>query len=362
LNRLPRQTERKVLELHFDGVSRDAIAEKLGISSGAVSDILSILPSSLEELRSLSKELRTEDMIIRDTRQGVAILKDLKELGIKPEQFALSIQAITRMASDAGFKPGTVVQAETRIVELETQSGKNYKETTKDFEDLIQQNKTLHDKNWQLQTEIKENKQKVKRTFEAANEAPEEISKFKKQREKLAENGISLKHVETIHNLLTSIEETQNNPKQMVELVKRVGPLRRASIDLQSRNTKITRESAILKAKNEIAEQTLSKKQKQIEDIDRQIQLNQAILDSQDYQIAVRNSQLWQIENNYRRIDDLREAAIIQAAKIVGMSDSEITDILLNAQMHLIEDAIVNRMNLITRKSAAEALARYMTT
>ena len=56
--------EKRVIALHFDGVSRDSIAARLGISPSTVSEILSILPSIFEPLRDLSVDLRKNNKIV----------------------------------------------------------------------------------------------------------------------------------------------------------------------------------------------------------------------------------------------------------------------------------------------------------
>jgi hypothetical protein len=98
LNRVPRDLEKRVLQKHFEVIPRDAIAQELSISSGTVSEILSILPPSLNSLRELSVALRRNNMIIQDALQAVNIRDDLIALGIKPDQFSSSLQAVMKIS------------------------------------------------------------------------------------------------------------------------------------------------------------------------------------------------------------------------------------------------------------------------
>ena len=105
--------------MHFYGIQRDNIASQLGKSPATVSEIISILPPILSPLRDLSKELRKNDMVARDALQGVKILNKLRTFGTQPEQFASSLQAITKISNENKWKPKEVIKAGAKLTELE---------------------------------------------------------------------------------------------------------------------------------------------------------------------------------------------------------------------------------------------------
>jgi hypothetical protein len=122
LNRVPRDLEKRVLQKHFEGIPKDGIAHEISISGGAVSEILSILPTSLSSLRELSVALRRNNLIIQDALQAVNIRDDLTALGVKPDQFSSSLQAVMKISRDGKYKQEDILQSGTRLVELENQA------------------------------------------------------------------------------------------------------------------------------------------------------------------------------------------------------------------------------------------------
>jgi hypothetical protein len=96
--------------------------------------------------------------------------------------------------------------------------------------------------------------------------------------------------------------------------------------------------------------------------MDQEIQIRHHTLTDQEKRIAANNAILWQNDYEYRKIDDLRKATITQIGRIAGMSEREIADLQLNAQVHLMQTLVENRVKEFTRAAAAEALNRFMAT
>ena len=251
-----------------------------------------------------------------------------------------------------------------RLSRLEIQSGKSRNQAIESFalinkKEAQKQKKLveMEEKESQLQTIIRKNEERAKLTHEAAAVAPEDIAKFKKAEANLAQNGIALSDVETIDRLLLNIRETGNNPEKVVDLVKRVGSLTKAQTNLKSENAK----SEALKAQNAIAEQSLSQKNRQIQDADEEIQLRDNTIADQDRQMATQNSSLRYQEANLKRITNLTKAAIVQAGRIVGMSELQVAQLQLNAQLDLLETTICKQITEMTRKQAEAVILRYIT-
>jgi chromosome segregation ATPase len=336
--------------MHFSGFPRDTIARQLGISPATVSDILSILPPSLAPLRDLSKELRKNNMIARDAMLGVRILNMLRTLGVQPEQFSSSLQAVIKMSTDNKWKPAEVIQAGTKLTELEKQSGKPYVEAIKEFEMINektnkkkQQNKRLNARNKQLQTQIRKNEERQAQTFEAANVAPEEISKFKEQKAKIRQNGLKLNDYDTINNLLENVREAGGDAKQLVSLVRKTGSLKRNITDLQKIIEEEKRELASIKTQKETVELEFSQKHNQKAELENEIQSKHNILTYQNRQIQVGHAQLHNIRANLERFNSLRKEAIAQIGRWTGMDPLEIQRLQLTADFDLAYQSLYKR-------------------
>lgn len=72
MNRSSRVTERKILDLHFQGYPRDEIAEMVGVAPITVSDAITLLPQSLKDLRELPVELKKQGLSVFEAKKGRA--------------------------------------------------------------------------------------------------------------------------------------------------------------------------------------------------------------------------------------------------------------------------------------------------
>jgi chromosome segregation ATPase len=349
LNRVPRDLEKRVLQKHFEGIPRDAIAQELSLSTGAVSEILSILPPSLNSLRELSVALRRNNMIIQDALQAVNIRDDLITLGIKPDQFSSSLQAVMKISRDGKYNPEGILQSGTRLIELENQAGKPYPKALDEFELVNAKNlkkqkriKKLNTQNAQLQAQIKKNEERLTQAFRTANEAPEELAEFKKQREELSQHGIKITDIKTISKFLVNIKETGGNAKRTVSLVKNVGSLKKKAElnqDIKGMNLHL----ACLKNKKESLEEEISYFSSQRNQLENEIESKLVQLGSLNQQISRDNSQLWYIQNEYERLNALRKDVIAQTGKMLRMSDNEILELQTSADFEITYQSILQR-------------------
>jgi chromosome segregation ATPase len=350
LNRVPRDLEKRVLQKHFEGIPRDAIAQELSLSTGAVSEILSILPPSLNSLRELSVALRRNNMIIQDALQAVNIRDDLITLGIKPDQFSSSLQAVMKISRDGKYNPEGILQSGTRLIELENQAGKPYPEALDEFELVNAKNlkkqkriKKLNTQNAQLQAQIKKNEERLTQAFRTANEAPEELAEFKKQREELSQHGIKITDIKTISKLLTNIEETGGNAKRTVSLVKEVGSLKKKKAELNQDIKGMNTDLACLKNEKESLMEEISYFSSQRNQLENEIESKLVQLGSLNQQISRDNSQLWYIQNEYERLNALRKDVIAQTGKMLRMSDNEILELQTSADFEITYQSILQR-------------------
>jgi chromosome segregation ATPase len=264
LNRTSREKEKRVFSMHFNGVSRDAIASELGVSTGAVSEILTLLPQSLRPLRQLSVELRRNGLIIQDILLAVNIQKTLTSLGVTPNQFSTILQEVIKMCETADRKPEDIFQAANKIAELETQAGKPYPAAKEEFEQLNaeshkrkKQNEQLEKLERQQRSQIKWNEEKLAQAYEEANETPQQIRQFKELKAKLSRSGIKISDVDTVKKFLVNIEETGGNPKRVISSIKKISSLKKEIANTKRQKTAAKTEIESLKREKENLEQQL---------------------------------------------------------------------------------------------------------
>ena len=86
MHRISSETEARIIQLWFEGNSRDEVARKLAVGAGTVSAVLSSLPPCLEVLRNLSRTLRKLGREPNEALEGAEILRLLDAKGISREQ------------------------------------------------------------------------------------------------------------------------------------------------------------------------------------------------------------------------------------------------------------------------------------
>jgi chromosome segregation ATPase len=340
LNRVSRDVEKRVLEMHFNGIPRDTTARKLGISSATVSEILSILPPILKPTRDCSVELRKNNLIARDALLGVGILKHLRDLEIKPDQFSASLQAVKKMATEAEYELEDIVQAGTKLVELENQSGKSYPEAIKELEMVNQ--KTREEKqqyrrhkkqNSRLTREIDENMRRRNEILSQANIAHEDIAEYKALREALHRYGLEIKDAKKLRDYLDNINETECDPKRFVSFTKKQRSIKKflasAKEQTQRSQDELTKLHITEKQKLEAVSQ-LTREENRLLTAVLNLRAEVYSLETKRAQLA---SECWELET-------LTKAIIITTARKSGIPDSYIENLQLDNQLDVLKEQI----------------------
>jgi predicted transcriptional regulator len=357
MNRTSRALEKKAVDLHFKGVSRDAIANLLGIPPATVSDILGVLPESLSGLRALSVELKKKEMSVGDAVAGVHIRDELKAMGIEPKRFPSALKAVVNMATDARYKPKLVVQAASRLVELENEAGKGYVKALEDFELLNEKNfreehrhKKLRKRNLHLKSQILEYEQRLVQLFKAVDDAPEDISQFKMCKEELLRYGLNFTDVDVIVKLLKNFKEAGGDVKKLISLVKIVGSLIRKKANLDNDVTKLREKKSCIRAQADALSVEHQRKNNLHSELGNKIQFNHSILASQENQIQMNHAMVCRINADYQRIDSLRRQAITQLGRIAGMSEHEVQQVRVEADFDIAFSYLQERIDAFERQ------------
>jgi chromosome segregation ATPase len=180
--------------------------------------------------------------------------------------------------------------------------------------------------------------------FRTANEAPEELAEFKKQREELSRHGIKITDIKTISKLLTNIEETGGNAKRTVSLVKEVGSLKKKKAELSQDIKGMNLHISFLKNKKESLIEEIPDFSTQKNQLEQEIKSIIVQWESLNQQISRGNSQLWYIQNEFGKLDDLRKRVIAQTGKMLRMSDNEIFCLQTSANLEIPYQEFLERL------------------
>jgi chromosome segregation ATPase len=349
MNRISSEIEKKIVEMWFEGFSRDDTARSVGVSGSTVSAVVNSLPPCLIQLRDLSVALRKLGLLPVDALKGVNVLEQLAPEGVAPEQIPLYIVAFKKMSTKAGYQPEKLTKAAIKVMEFETQADKAYPEALKDFEttnsqnsELKEKNKELEETNSKLQLRIKGNKELQKHTLKQAKMAPKEISEVNALKAGLRKHEIDLHDATKLRNFLGNMKETGCDPKQFVSFTNRYG-------SLMASYAYFNRERLLARA--EFGELQTSLPQLRAEKCRLETEVNYLRSEANSLRASANFycTQLRNFQVAIAELERLRQEVITQIGKMLGMTDFEITNLRLNIQIHLIEAVIENKMREITK-------------
>ena len=195
MRQLQFQAKMEVLDFYLQGLSADKVAERTGVSKGAVISIIKDarqgkypqleLKGRIDELHNLAVRLRKENLDLAQARLGFSFLPRLLAMGIEPERLEEWIDFCSEIspAPPEGFIPAAL-----ELLRVEKETGLSYA-------GLASQVKELADKHWRLSDAIKDLETKEKRHGELKAEIDENekrASELKAERRKLEAEVSSL--------------------------------------------------------------------------------------------------------------------------------------------------------------------------
>lgn len=178
MRQLEFQVKMNVLDLYLQGLSADRVAEKSGVSKGAVVAIIKDaregkypqleLKGRVYELHQLAVRLRKENLDIAQAGLGFSLLRRLADIGIEPEQLEEWLRFCEELSPGP---PEGLIPAAMVLLRIEKETGLSYVELTAQVNELTGRRQKLIDaigdletkekRHGDLKAEIEENEKKV---------------------------------------------------------------------------------------------------------------------------------------------------------------------------------------------------------
>ena len=156
------QIKMKVLELYLLGLSADRVAEKSGVSKGAVVALIKDaregrypqleLKGRIDELHQLAVRLRKENLDIAQAGLGFSFLRRFADIGIEPEQMEECLRFCEEISPSPpeGFIPVAIA-----LLRVEKETGLSYGELALQVNELAGRRQQLIDAIGDLETKEK---------------------------------------------------------------------------------------------------------------------------------------------------------------------------------------------------------------
>jgi hypothetical protein len=120
---IPANLRSTVIELYLQGVSRNGIASRTGLSQGAVSNIINEWKAGLgqpiaNDLRELVVSLRKLRITAPKCASGLRVATLLQKLGVEEDDFASFISETYNQCTEIGLGPDKLAPNIKQLVEL----------------------------------------------------------------------------------------------------------------------------------------------------------------------------------------------------------------------------------------------------
>jgi hypothetical protein len=207
-----RNVIRKVFELYFQGDSHQTIATKLDLPRPTVSDILSLLPESINPLRELAVDTQKQDLTVYEAKKGAELRNRLHDLGVSFDRVESFVESMEK-STDPLCAPALIVQAVMKLDSLEKETGKTYSEMLIDFEEKKDDIKGMETREHELTENIGTLEKEQKRKIADNNVTDKELAYNAHLRQDFRKYGIKLSDAESLKKYLQNMEETEGDPR-----------------------------------------------------------------------------------------------------------------------------------------------------
>ncbi len=147
---LPPEITAAIIILFLEGLTRDAIADKLGISQGSVSNVLNNLKNIIGEstfniLKELGKHLQQNDVSFDDAIICFHIKSLLKKLGVDVEKIKSFVESFYSACIQNGVQPTVAITTIKKIIDIEKDAQIPFEELPQKYQNILDQIKTAED-------------------------------------------------------------------------------------------------------------------------------------------------------------------------------------------------------------------------
>ena len=209
---IPPEIKKQVIDNHFLGITRDENADKTGISTGAVSAILSQFSKDIgkinyEALTRYTRTLRENDMNLADSIDGFHIINSIKRLEIDSDKLEEFIVEVYLPYKDSDLSPSELVHNTKRFVEFSRSTGtapdeieRYHNEHLSKVQELKEQIESLKNDKTSLETDIKSLFTQNKITLK-------QLDEFVQVQGQLKKRGVSVDNISILAKMLDAAEK-----------------------------------------------------------------------------------------------------------------------------------------------------------
>jgi hypothetical protein len=226
VNKLPDSLKSLVIQQWLQGIPRDTIAIRIGISAGAVTGTVEDWRHALgsttgAELRELAVSLKKVGINPAQCASGFRVAAMMTKLGALEENFEPFMSDIHNHCRDQEVKPENIATCLTYLFELSktvpfSKMSDYIQLKTNEKERLEQKVDELNDQKWELIKSIDELNTRHFIALEQANTASDNLRWYSELKEELGKNGIPVEDISQLAKMVNGIRQYGYNTENVL--------------------------------------------------------------------------------------------------------------------------------------------------
>ncbi len=218
---IPQTLKNTVIQLYLQGLTRNEIASRTGISQGGVSNIIAGWKTALgyplaDELREFSMTLKRLGINAQQSAMGVILVKMIQDLGVDEDNFRTFISELYQRCLEVGLHPQKIADYAKQLVELSesiplSDIPQYIADKTTEKRELEKDIRRLHEQQSQARSSLEI-------ALKEKNESITQLNKYCELKTRLEKTGMSMDDPELFAQALEGARKFKVNPERVAML------------------------------------------------------------------------------------------------------------------------------------------------
>jgi len=218
---IPPTSKDTVIQLYLQGLSRNEIASRTGISQGGVSNIIAEWKTALgyplaNELREFSLTQKRLGINAEQSAMGFILVKIIRDLGVDEDDFRTFISQIYQRCSEIGLRPQKIADYAKQLVELSETT--RLADIPQDIVDKTTEKRELEEDIGRLHEQHSQAKSSLEIAFKEKNETVTQLNKNCELKTRLGKSGMSMDDPELFAQALEGAKKYKVNSERLAML------------------------------------------------------------------------------------------------------------------------------------------------
>jgi len=260
------QVENCIIRSYFEGKSRDETAEFCGSSGGKVSSDWREFETKIgppgADLRDLAVKMRKMNLTVGEASRGASVYGLLQKIGVEEEGLETFLKNFYNASVRKGKTPETLVDAASRLLEVEEESGLPFEQVLKRAGEKAEELKKTKEELELTKRSLQQLKAEVRSALREQETTKEALESYVKARDDMKAYGIDVdQDLEKAANFLSNAKEQDYDVETLVREAK-------SHVSLMTENATLTKRVESLRNEDQELKGTIAENRDALNELD----------------------------------------------------------------------------------------------